>query len=290
MGSKAKRQVSTPETQVAKKSKTRKTKSEPVEKKKSNLPVIKRPRSITQETFAEYINSTMVNVEYRLGELTALHEGGKCPYKAIQHLKSLQHELQYLSNRIAPLIKPRRKQVDKANNILMKKVNVSPALAKFLQLGKGEQVSRSECNAAVTMYINVKDMDAVLPERQKWLKRMNPKGERSLQSKENGSVIVPDKTLSDLLDYPAYQKRVAAGKHFWNRVNKETGLREKVAETDDRLTYAVVQHLLAPHFKDVKQTAAAAPVAAPAKKGGRKAAPVPVEVDESEVEDGTDDE
>lgn len=288
MGSKTKRQVSTPEVApVAKKTKARKTKSETTEKKKSNLPVIKRPRSITQDTFAEYINSTMVNVDYRLSELAALHENGKCPYKAIQHLKSLQHELQYLSNRIAPLIKPRRKQVDKANNILMKKVNVSPTLAKFLQLGKNEQVSRSECNAAVTMYINVKDMDAVLPERQKWLKRMNPKGERSLQSKQNGSVIEPDKALSDLLDYPAYQKRVAAGKHFWNRVNKVTGLKEKVQETDDRLTYAVVQHLLAPHFKDVKQTAPA-PVAA--KKGGRKAAPAPVVEDEEseQVEDASD--
>lgn len=264
------------------KPKTRKTKkTEPVvdaevEKKKSNIPVIKRPRSITQETFTEYIDSTMVNLEYRLGELDALHAEGKCPHKAIQHLKSMQKELQYLSKRITPLIKHRRKQVDKANNILMKQVTVSPALAKFLHLSKNEQVSRSECNTAVTMYINVKDLDAVVPEKQRWLKRMNPKGERCLQSPEDGSVINPDKALSDLLDYPAYQKRVAAGKHFWNRKNKDTGVYEKVQETDDRLTYSVVQHLLAPHFKVDQPTSAPPPAAKPTTARGRKAAPVPV--------------
>lgn len=285
--------VSVTESKPEKAPRVRKQKTAPVaeEKKKSNIPVIKRPRSITQETFAEYIDSTMVNLEYRLGELDALHAEGKCPHKAIQHLKSMQKELQYLSKRITPLIKHRRKQVDKANNILMKQVTVSPALAKFLHLGKNEQVSRSECNTAVTMYINVKDVDAVAPEKQKWLKRMNPKGERCLQSPDDGSVIVPDKALSDLLNYPAYQKRVAAGKHYWHRKNKETGVYEDVQETDDRLTYSVVQHLLAPHFKvDQPASAPAAPAKAAPAARGRKAASAPVVASEDGSEAASDEE
>lgn len=238
-------------TTKAKKTTTRKAKAK-TEKAKSNIPVIHRPRSITVETFNEYTTSAMANFDYRIEELEKMHADGKCPHKAIQHMRSLQKELVYLTKRITPIIKPRRKQTDKKNNILMKKVEVSPKLAKFLKLKKGEQVSRSECNTAVTMYINVKDVDKVSDEKRKWLDRMNPNGKRCLQSKELGSVIEPDDALSDLLDYPAYQKKVAAGKHFWNRKNKETGVKERVKETDDKLTYAVIQHLLAPHFKTGK--------------------------------------
>jgi chromatin remodeling complex protein RSC6 len=283
------------ESKPEKTPRTRKPKasSSPLEAdKKSSIPAIKRPRSINQMTFVEYIDSTMVNLEYRLSELDALHAEGKCPHKAIQHLKSLQKEFQYLSKRITPLIKHPRKQVDKTNNVLMKQVTVSPALAKFLHLGKNEQVSRSECNTAVTMYINVKNLEDVSPEKQKWLKRMNPKGERCLQSPDNGSIIVPDKALSDLLNYPAYQKRVAAGKHYWHRKNKETGVYEDIQETDDRLTYSVIQHLLAPHFKSDQPASAPTPAATTKAARGRKAAsvPVPVVADTEDASEAASDE
>ena len=247
--------------------------------KKPSIPAIKRPRSMSLDSFNEYMTTLRVNLEHRIGELEKMHDDKKCPHKAIQHLRSMLKETEYMQKRITPLIKPKRKQTDKKNNILMKKVAISPALAKFLQLGKGEQVSRSEVNSAVTMYINVKDLEAVPAEKQKWLKRMNPGGKRNLQDPENGSIIVPDKALAELLNYAAYQKRVKAGKQIWNRKNKATGEKADVVEESDRLTYSVVQHLLAPHFP--KGETVAAP--APAKRGRKAAAPV-VEEPESESE------
>lgn len=217
--------------------------------KKSNIPAIKRPRGLTQESFENYMDTAVANAEYRLAELEKMHSEGRCPHKAVQHLRSVIKEYGYITKRITPLTKKKRKQVDKSNNILMKKVEVSPELAKFLKLKKGEKVSRSEVNTAVTMYINIKDLKAVPAEKKKWITRMNPGGKRNLQDDVKGNIIHPDKALSTLLKYSAYKKRVAAGKHVWpNRKNKETGEREDVVETDDRLTYSVVQHLLAPHF------------------------------------------
>jgi len=216
--------------------------------KKSNIPSISRPRGITQDSFEKYMASAVANGEYRLAELQKMHEEGKCPHKAVQHLRSVIKEYAYIEKRIAPLTKKKRKQVDKSNNILMKKVEVSPKLAKFLKLKKGEKVSRSEVNTAVTMYINIKDLKQVPAEKKKWVTRMNPGGTRNLQDPEHGNVIHPDKELSDLLNYPAYQKKVKAGKQVWKRKNKETGEQELKVEENDQLTYSVVQHLLAPHF------------------------------------------
>jgi len=228
--------------------------------KKSNIPAITRPRGLTQESFERYMSSATANAEYRLNELETMHSEGRCPHKAVQHLRSVLKEYAYITKRVTPLTKKKRKQVDKSNNILMKKVDVSPELAKFLKLKKGEQVSRSEVNTAVTMYINIKDLKAVPPAKKKWIARMNPRGERSLQDEDNGSIIHPDKALSTLLKYPAYQKRVNAGKHVWHRKDKETKEPLDVVEDNDQLTYSVVQHLLAPHFP--KKKAASAPVEA----------------------------
>lgn len=216
--------------------------------KKSNIPTITRPRGLTQDSFEKYMDSAVSNAEYRLAELEKMHSEGRCPHKAVQHMRSVLKEYAYMSKRFLPLTKKKRKQVDKSNNILMKKVSVSPDLSKFLKLKKGERVSRSEVNTAVTMYINIKDLKAVAPEKKKWVNRMNPGGKRCLQDEEHHNIIVPDKALSSLLNYPAYQKKVKAGKQVWRRKNKETGEYEDMVEDNDRLTYSVVQHLLAPHF------------------------------------------
>jgi len=245
--------------------------------KKSNIPSITRPRGLTQDSFEKYMASAVANAEYRLAELEKLHSEGKCPHKAVQHLRSVIKEYSYITKRITPLTKKKRKQVDKSNNILMKKVDVSPDLSKFLKLKKGEQVSRSEVNTAVTMYINIKDLKSVAPEKKKWVTRMNPGGKRKLQDAEHGNIIHPDKALSNLLNYPAYQKRVKAGNQVWRRKNKETGEFEDVVEEDDKLTYSVVQHLLAPHFPKGGR-AASAPVAADSE----------AEDDESSIESETE--
>ena len=246
--------------------------------KKSNIPVIKRPRGLTSENFEQYMASVQANLEYRLNELEALHADGCCPHKAVQHLRSVQREYTYIQKRFAPLTKRRRKQVDKSNNILMKNTEVSPKLATFLKLKKGELVSRSACNTAITMYINIKDVNAVAADKKKWVARMNPGGKRNLQDSDVGSIIHPDKALSELLEYPAYQKRVKAGKQVWHRRDKETNEPVDVVETDDKLTYAVVQHLLAPHFP--KSGVAAKPV--------RKVEPVEASEESAAEEENVD--
>lgn len=63
-----------------------------------------------------------------------------------------------------------------------------------------------------------------------------------------GSIINPNNVVSDLLDYPAYQEMVRRGEKTWLRQDPITRQMVQVVETNDRLTYAIVQHLLAKHF------------------------------------------
>lgn len=240
-------------------------------KAKSNIPVIVRPRSINPETFALYMESVFANSTYRKGELEAMHEADKCPHKAIQSLSALEKELSYISKRLGPMLRRHRRPSSKENNILMKNVDVSPELAKFLGLKKGQQISRSTVNRAITTYVNVKDMANPKPGQEEWIKRLNPGGKRNLQSPEDRSVIVPDKALNQLLGYDAYVKRVAGGKEFRFQKNKETRERTRVKVTSPELTYSVLQHLLAAHYpkSDVAETAAA-----PARRGRKAAEPV----------------
>lgn len=127
---------------------------------------------------------------------------------------------------------------------LTKPVTVSPALADFLGLQVGEKISRSKVHLAITMYIK----DVLRDPSEK----MNPVSQRNWQSTIRG-VIIPDEKFSALLNYPAYVESVAKGEKEWRRRNRDTGQIEYVSETDPKLTYLVVQHLIAKHFdKDEK--------------------------------------
>lgn len=135
----------------------------------------------------------------------------------------------------------------KPENGLTRPLVVSPALSEFLGLQPGEKISRAEVNCAIIMYIFISDVSKIPTEKKKWLK-MNPGGQRNLRSQQDLSVIIPDEKLSTLLNYPAYVDSVLKGEKKWLRQNKNTGQMEGVSETDPKLTYAVVQHLLCPHF------------------------------------------
>jgi hypothetical protein len=63
-----------------------------------------------------------------------------------------------------------------------------------------------------------------------------------------GPIIIPNKVISDLLNYPAYQEMVRRGEKTWLRQDPITRQMVQVVETNDRLTYVIVQHLLAKHF------------------------------------------
>lgn len=105
-------------------------------------------------------------------------------------------------------------------------VTVSRELLSFLHLKDGEKISRADVTKAICDYVK----------------------SRNLTSPNDKQLIIPDKALSDLLHYTDYQQKVAAGCHFWNRRNKETGVYEDVLETNDRLTFFNLQYLLKGHF------------------------------------------
>jgi uncharacterized protein (DUF736 family) len=132
----------------------------------------------------------------------------------------------------------------------MKKLDISPDLSSFLGLEPGEKISRVEVNRAITAYIHVNDINdpEMNPNKRKWVDKLNPGGLRSLQDPNNKSVIVPDQKLSDLLDYPAYKKQVENGEKTWKRRNRTTVDFIEIVETDPKLTYSVLQHLIVPHF------------------------------------------
>lgn len=135
-------------------------------------------------------------------------------------------------------------------NCLTKPLSISFALKDFLGLQPGEKISRSKVNTAITMYINIRDVSKVPAEKQKWIEKMNPGGQRNLTFPSDVSIIIPDEKLSKLLDYPAYVESVAKGEKKWQRKNITTGQMEEVVETDPKLTYSVVQHLLGKHFNN----------------------------------------
>src|SRR6185503_16276468 len=67
--------------------------------KKSNIPAIKRPRSMSLDSFNEYMATLTVNLEHRIAELEKMHDEKKCPHKAIQHLRSMLKETEYMQKR-----------------------------------------------------------------------------------------------------------------------------------------------------------------------------------------------
>jgi SWIB/MDM2 domain len=103
-------------------------------------------------------------------------------------------------------------------------VTVSRELSTFLHLKEDEKISRSDATKMICDYIKL----------------------FGLRSPDDSTVIIPDKALSDLLHYTEYQKKVAAGQHFWNR--NIDGVYKDVLETNDKLTYFNIQYLLKDHF------------------------------------------
>ena|SRR6185503_13645627 len=106
-----------------------------------------------------------------------------------------------------------------------KRLPVSGKMSRFMGL-KDDMASRAEVGRFIVNYI--KDND--------------------LKDPNNGGVVHPDETLSDLLDYEEYKARVLRGEQTWNRRDNTTGEKIKVVETDPKLSYSVIQHLMSKHI------------------------------------------
>ena len=212
-------------------------------------PKIRRKRGKSRDAIQEYITSAQENFAAKLAYIDHLKEEKKVPHRVVQYISFIVKEFDYLGERAVSMTKVPRKR-NNENNHLLKPCTPSKELAKFLKLGKNEVVSRSDCVTAISLYVNVKDVpeEENTKDRQKWIKRMNPKG-RCLQDDEDRSIIHPDAALSKLLGYEEYKTQVEAGEKVWSRKDKQTGEKYDVVEDDPSLRYYVIQHLIAPHFE-----------------------------------------
>lgn len=141
-------------------------------------------------------------------------------------------------------------------NALTRPVPLSEELCDFLQVSHDTMLSRASVNRAITAYIFVNDkpfdpetMDpTAFVEKKMWADKLNPH-RHDLRDVHDKRVIRPDVKLSTLLGYEDYRKRVANGEVKWKRRDRETGECRDIVELYDTLTYAILQHLLAKHYK-----------------------------------------
>jgi len=148
----------------------------------------------------------------------------------------------------APYIhaRPRQPRSSTAKTGITKKYPITPELADFLKIDHDSKISRVEAVCAICVYAKFDPHD----ERKhmlKW-KHLNPKGKRNLQDPEFRRSIIPDESLSLLLNYKQYKKQIKKGKITRLVRNKETRLKIKTVVDDDRLFYWTIQKLLTPHF------------------------------------------
>ena len=142
---------------------------------------------------------------------------------------------------------------------LTRPVPLSVELCDFLGVSHDMMLSRASVNRAVTAYIWYNDklfdpetMDpSAFVEKMLWADKLNPH-RHDLRDIHTPSIIVPDRKLSILLGYDEYKKRVANGEIKYNN-RRFLGADGKVeyrdvVETNDALTYAVLQKLLAKHY------------------------------------------
>lgn len=123
---------------------------------------------------------------------------------------------------------------------------ISDQMCDFLGLEHGSKLSRADLTIAVTKYIYSNGKEEGI--KKMWADKMNPNG-RDLRDPDDRSVILPDEALSEVLDYQGYVDRVKAGEVTWKRRYPNT----EIVQGDISLTYPILQHLLAKHFRKHKK-------------------------------------
>lgn len=121
------------------------------------------------------------------------------------------------------------------NNVFLIPIPISKKLANFIGYEYPAMISRSECAKKITEYIKINNLGTC---------------ETRATGEHNFSIINPDEGLSNLFDFPEYQKNIHLGKIVWNR--KIYGEETKVVETDDRLTYTKMHYMLSMHYQSDK--------------------------------------
>lgn len=161
--------------------------------------------------------------------------------KAISKLSKMQTEVP----KVAKSMKKKRKSTNATSGFSIG-CKISDELAAFIKVDSGTILTRSEISNALNAYIRLNPNE----EREDVLKwsYLNPEGKRNLQDQTNKTRIIPDRALSKLLKYDAYQKDVAAGKVTKGVTNKITKEKEYTVQTDDKLYYQTIQKLIQRHI------------------------------------------
>jgi len=226
-----------------------------------DVPKISRPRVVTKESFEEWMDAAIQHFEARRDQIKDDYDNQKkTPNSHSLYMNAVLREFEAIKGRVGKkLVAKRRSTGSHSNGALVAPCRLSKKLTSFLGVPASTRLGRAEVNRAVTAYIAFdpeKKVDTSTPAKEaayknklKWVKKLNKDGKvRNLQDAEDRSVIHPDSELADLLNYKQYKRDVKAGKIKFNKKDKKTGEVKKTKQTDAVLNYAVLQHLLAPHF------------------------------------------
>lgn len=200
------------------------------------------------------LNEYLENIDALLiktNKVIETHEKSSNKLSGVRDLKGIRKGLQNLKDKAPRLTKIKKTVKRKVNEdgtrkltFFEKKVKISEELAKFLDIEDGIPLSRIDVIRAITAYIHIKPDEK--RERVLEWSYLNKEG-RNLQSPENGTIILPDETLSKLLRYDNFKQRVKNGKEY-HTVKLESGEKESQLLTDDRLRYTTVQRLIGIHL------------------------------------------
>jgi len=226
-------------TKVAKPAKV--TAPKPAKVVKDTEPKVKKPRvPVTRDTVLSSFGDLVAVLDAEIEVRSKSREHGS------RFLKTVRRQLLALEKRTDSLLKRSLKKPRASHNGGFKVTYpISADLSKFLKVKADEKMNRQDVTRAICVYSKLREGESRV-EMLRWA-HLNPRGKRDLQNESNKKALLPDKTLSDLLNYEQYKQDVADGKVEQVVKDKEGNKTTKVV-TDDALYYYVVQKLVQPHF------------------------------------------
>lgn len=196
-------------------------------------------KKLTIETHQQKYDDLLELINFEIDRKKKNREGG---IRILQNIKNKTSDLKNESQRLNKKKTIRRKNTTSGLN---KRYKISTELREFLMIDDDYYPTRTDVTRAISAYIKF-NPDEKRDEMLKW-EHLNPDHIRNLQNPLNKKEIIPDKTLSDLLDYPEYVKNVKNGKVFRIIIDEE-GEKIKIPVTDKSLTYCTIQKLINKHF------------------------------------------
>ena len=147
------------------------------------------------QEYVQKINEMVEALETEIEKKQKLNE------KGIRILQRTKNDLIKLSKNAYKLKKRKYNRKEGALTYFTKECNISEELQKFLMITPDEKVTPSDIIRGIIVYIRL-DPDEKRENFLRW-KHLNKKN-RNLQDPKKRNRILPDKKLSDLLDYEKY--------------------------------------------------------------------------------------